>query len=197
VVCYSFYPTKNMTTGEGGMLTTSDERLAKELRLLRSHGDEGRYLHVLIGFNLRMTDIAGALGLAQLAKLPAALERRRRNAAILTQGLAGIPGIKVPSIRAGCEHAFSLYTVQLDPQVLGMTRDEFQKAMAGRGVETAVHYPRPLHRQPIFRRHGADRDFPVSSRLAGTVVSLPVHPGLGVRDLGQIVSTVRDVIALK
>jgi perosamine synthetase len=194
VVCYSFYPTKNMTTGEGGMLTTSDERLAKELRLLRSHGEEGRYLHVRLGFNLRMTDMAAALGLAQLAKLPAALERRRKNAAILTRGLAGIPGIKTPSVRAGCEHAFSLYTVQLNPKVLGMTRDEFQKAMADRGVETAVHYPRPLHRQPIFRRHGTDRDYPVSSRLAETVVSLPVHPGLSLRDVRRIVRVVREVV---
>jgi perosamine synthetase len=197
VVCYSFYPTKNMTTGEGGMLTTSDERLAKELRLLRSHGEEERYLHVRLGFNLRMTDIAGALGLSQLAKLPAALGRRRKNAAILTQGLTGIPGIKTPHVREGCDHAFSLYTVQLDPKVLGMTRDDFQKGMADRGVETAVHYPRPLHRQPIFRRHGTDRDYPVSSRLAETVVSLPVHPGLSLRDLGHIVSVVRDVVALK
>jgi perosamine synthetase len=196
VVCYSFYPTKNMTTGEGGMLTTPDERLATEIRLLRSHGEEGRYLHVRLGFNLRMTDIAGALGLSQLAKLPAALERRRKNATILTQGLTGIPGIKPPSVRAGYEHAFSLYTVQLDPKVLGMTRDEFQRAMADRGVETAVHYPRPLHRQPIFRRHGTDRDYPVSSRLAETVISLPVHPGLSPRDVRRIVRVVREVAEL-
>jgi perosamine synthetase len=193
LVCYSFYPTKNITTGEGGMVTTSNEGLAAELRLLRSHGEKGRYLHVRLGFNLRMTDIAAALGLAQLAKLPAALERRRRNAALLTKGLADIPGIKTPCICAGCEHAFSLYTAQLDPKTLRMTRDEFQKALAARGVETAVHYPRPLHRQPIFHGHGSDRDFPVSTRLAETVVSLPVHPGLSLRDVRQIVRAVREV----
>jgi len=192
-VCYSFYPTKNMTTGEGGMVATSNERLAEALRLLRSHGEKGRYLHVRIGFNLRMTDIAAAIGLAQLAKLPAALARRHRNAALLTKGLADVPGIKTPCLRAACEHAFSLYTIQLDPKILGMTRDEFQKALADRGVETAVHYPRPLHRQPIFRGHGTNRDFPVSTRLSQTVVSLPVHPGLSLRDVRQIVRAAREV----
>ncbi len=193
VVCYSFYPSKNLTTGEGGMLTTSDPALAREFRLLRSHGEESRYSHVRIGFNFRLTDMAAALGREQLAKLPAAVLRRRRNASFLTRGLAGLPGIQTPRVAQGVRHAFNLFTISLDPKILVIPRDEFQRQLAQRGIETAVHYPRPLHRQPVFRGYGTDRDFPVSARLADTVLSLPVHPGLSERDLRRIVRAVREV----
>jgi perosamine synthetase len=193
VVCYSFYPSKNMTTGEGGMLTTSDPSLAAEFRLARSHGEESRYRHVRLGFNFRLTDIAAALGREQLRRLPAAIRRRRQNAAILARGLAGLPGLETPRIAPGAGHAFNLFTLCLDPEVLRISRDEFQTALAERGIETAVHYPLPLHRQPIFRGYGGDRDFPVSARLAETVLSLPVHPGLSHRDLCYIVRSVRAV----
>jgi perosamine synthetase len=193
VVCYSFYPSKNMTTGEGGMLTTSDPSLAAEFRLARSHGEESRYRHVRLGFNFRLTDFAAALGREQLRKLPAAIRLRRRNAAVLACGLAGVPGLKMPKTTARAEHAFNLFTIRLDPDILRLSRDEFQKQLARRGIETAAHYPLPLHRQPIFRGYGSDREFPVSARLAETVLSLPVHPGLSHRDLGYIVRSVREL----
>ncbi len=193
VVCYSFYPSKNMTTGEGGMLVTSDARLADQFRLLRSHGEKRRYWHTQLGFNFRMTEIAAALGRVQLAKLPAAVRARQRNARFLAPALAGIPGLKTPQISSGISHAFNLFTVLLNPKLLGMSREEFQKAVARRGVETAVHYPLPLHRQPIFRGYGRDRDFPVSTDVAKTVLSLPVHPGLSEEALRQIVRSVREL----
>ncbi len=194
VVCYSFYPSKNMTTGEGGMLTTSSPSLAAEFRLLRSHGEESRYHHVRLGFNFRLTDFAAALGREQLRKLPGNLRKRRRNAAALARGLAGVPGLEVPSVAPDARHAFNLFTLRLDPQILRMSRHDFQQALARRGIETAVHYPVPLHRQPIFRGFGTDRDFPVSTRLTETVLSLPVHPGLSARDLRRIVRSVRGVV---
>jgi dTDP-4-amino-4,6-dideoxygalactose transaminase len=193
VVCYSFYPTKNMTTGEGGMLTTSDARLAGEFRLLRSHGEPERYRHIRIGYNFRLTDIAAALGRVQLSKLPAAVRRRQHNARILSRGLAGLPGIKTPHAASDVSHAFCLYTICLDRKVLGFSREQFQKALARRGVETAVHYPLPLHRQPIFPHAGSDKDFPVSTRLARSVLSLPVHPELSRRDLNHIIRAIREV----
>lgn len=193
VVCYSFYPSKNMTTGEGGMLTTSDPALACEFRLLRSHGEEGRYSHVRIGFNYRMTDIAAALGRAQLAKLSAAVRRRRRNAAILTRGLRGIPGLTFPEISPETLPSFSLFTIVIEDEQIGMSRDEFQRALARHGVETSVHYPLPLHRQPVFAGKGSDADYPVSTRLAATVLSLPVHPTLSAQDLSRIIRAVRTV----
>jgi perosamine synthetase len=193
VVCYSFYPSKNMTTGEGGMLTTSDPSLAAELRLLRSHGEESRYHHIRLGFNFRLTDFAAALGREQLRRLPGELRVRRRNAAALTRGLAGLPGLDLPRAAPHTAHAFNLFTLRLDPRILRISRGDFQRALARRGIESAVHYPVPLHRQPIFRGHGTDRDFPVSSHLAKTVLSLPVHPGLSQRDLDQIVRVVHEL----
>jgi dTDP-4-amino-4,6-dideoxygalactose transaminase len=194
VVCYSFYPTKNMTTGEGGMLTTSDPSLAEKFRLLSSHGEPKRYFHTLVGYNFRLTDIASAMGRVQLRKLPEALRSRRQNAQILSRGLAGLPGIRTPQIMPGTDHAFCLYTITVDPSVLRITREQFQRALLRRGIETAVHYPLPLHRQPIFRGYGNDCDFPVSIRLAQSVVSLPVHPGLTRRDLDRIIDAVRSVV---
>ncbi len=193
VVCYSFYPSKNMTTGEGGMLTTSDPLLAAEFKLLRSHGEKNRYLHVRIGFNFRLTDIAAAMGRVQLSRLRAAVLKRQRNASILTSGLTGLPGLETPKVSRGCNHAFSLFTIRLDPRVLHTTRSQFQEAMAKRGIETAVHYPRPLHRQPIFRGFGSDVDFPISTQLAKSVISLPVHAGLSKQDLLKIVRAVREI----
>lgn len=195
VVCYSFYPSKNLTTAEGGMLTTSDPVLAAQFRLARSHGEESRYHHTRLGYNFRMTDVAGALGREQLRKLPSFLRARRRNASILARGLAGIPGLELPRLSPNVRHAFNLFTVRVDPEVLRLSRDELQKALAAQGVETAVHYPRALHQQPIFRHAGKDRDFPVSTALAQTVLSIPVHPALSDRDLQRIIRAVRNAVA--
>ncbi len=194
VVCYSFYPSKNMTTGEGGMLTTSDPSLAAEFRLLRSHGEQSRYLHVRVGFNFRMTELAAAIGRVQLSRLDTAVRKRQQNASILIRGLRGLPGLQLPSVRNGVTHAFNLFTIRVDPKILGLSREEFQQALAKRGIETAVHYPRALHQQPIFQNYGSDRDFPVSTQLARTVLSLPVHPGLRRQDLAQIIGAVREIV---
>ena len=193
LVCYSFYPSKNMTTGEGGMLTTSDPSLAAQLRLLRSHGEQGRYFHIQVGFNFRLTDIAAAIGRVQLQKLPSAIRKRQRNAEILARGLKRIPGIEIPRAAKGAEHAFNHFTVRVDPDTLGLSRQEFQDALLQRGIETSVHYPRPLHRQRIFQGYGTDRDLPISTLLAKTVLSFPVHPGLSPHDLQRITRTVREV----
>ncbi len=194
VVCYSFYPTKNMTTGEGGMITTSSGSLANQFRLLRSHGEASRYRHVRLGFNFRTTDVASAIGLVQLARLAKAIRARQRNAGILREGLRGIPGLQTPELIPGTSHAFSLFTVCIDRKQAGMSRDALAKALRLRGIQSAVHYPLPLHRQPVFRGYGLDRDFPVSARLAKTVLSLPVHPGVKEDDLHYIVRSVREIL---
>lgn len=193
-VCYSFYPTKNMTTGEGGMITTSNAPLAKDLRLLRSHGDVSRYRHVKLGYNFRTTDIASAIGRIQLARLPKAIRARQRNARILTKGLSGIPGLTTPQVTPETSHAFCLYTVCLDPKRAGISRDKFAAALKERGVQSAVHYPIPLHRQPVFQGSGRDGDFPVSTRLSKTVLSLPVHPGVTSEQAHYVVRSVREIL---
>lgn len=194
VVCYSFYPTKNMTTGEGGMITTSNSSLAAELRLLRSHGESGRYRHIRLGFNFRTTDIASAIGLHQLARLPKAVRARQRNARILAEGLTGIPGLQTPQFIPGTSNAFSSFTICVDARRAGISRDELAKALLLRGVQPAVHYPLPLHSQPVFRGYGRNRGFPVSTRLAKTVLSLPVHPGVTEEDLRYILRSVREIL---
>jgi dTDP-4-amino-4,6-dideoxygalactose transaminase len=193
-VCYSFYPTKNMTTGEGGMIITSSDSLAAKLRLLRSHGEASRYRHVRLGFNFRTTDIASAIGRVQLARLPKAIQARRRNAKILTRELSGIPGLQVPEWVPGTDHAFSLFTICVDGRQAGMSRGELAEALKLRGIQSAVHYPLPLHRQPVFRGLGLDRDFPVSTRLAKSVLSLPVHPGVNESALHYIARSVREIL---
>jgi perosamine synthetase len=193
-VCYSFYPTKNMTTGEGGMITTSNRSLASKLRLLRSHGETSRYRHVRLGFNFRTTDIASAIGRVQLGKLPKAIHARQRNAKILAEGLSGIPGLQMPELIPSTSHASSLFTICVDRRQVGMSRDELARALQLRGIHSAVHYPLPLHRQPVFRGCGLDRDFPVSTRLAKTVLSLPIHPGVSEDDLHYIVRSVREIL---
>jgi perosamine synthetase len=193
VVCYSFYPSKNMTTGEGGMLTTSDAALARELRLARSHGEQQRYQHLRLGFNFRLTEPAAALGREQLRTLPRAVEKRRRNAALLCPGLADLSGIEISPEAHPPGHAYNLFTLRLNSRIFRISRATFQVALLRRGIETAIHYPRPLHRQPIFRGFGSDRDFPASTELGRTVLSLPVHPGLSPDDLLHIVRSIREV----
>ncbi len=182
-------------SGEGDMITTSNAPLAAALRLRRSQGEESRYHHVRLGFNFRLTDMAAALGREQLRILPRSLRQRHRNASFLTRALAGLPGISTPYVIPGVTHAFNLYTLRIDPEILRISRGEFQQALARRGVESAVHYPLPLHRQPLFEGYGDDTDYPVSTRLARTVLFVPVHPGLSQSDLRYITQGIRAAVS--
>lgn len=193
LVCYSFYPTKNMTTAEGGMITTNDADLAAKLRLLRSHGQAEKYYHTEIGLNYRLTDVQAAIGLVQLDRLSVWLQQRQSNAAMLDNLLDGIPGIKPPVVEAGVEHSYHQYTVQVDSSHGGITRDDLQAALQGLGIQTAVHYPRPLHQQPVFAAEHGDLSLPVSERLSASVLSLPIHPAInedGLRRIAHGLATV-------
>lgn len=193
LVCYSFYPTKNMTTGEGGIITTNDDALAERLRLLRSHGQAAKYYHTLIGLNYRLTDVQAAIGLVQLDRLAGWLKDRRANARQLDAGLRGIPGIIPPAVRPGVEHSYHQYTIQVDPDS-GISRDELQVRLKDLGIETGVHYPRPLHKQPVFVDEYGELSLPVSERLAETVLSLPIHPGVDEAGIERISQSVRQAI---
>jgi dTDP-4-amino-4,6-dideoxygalactose transaminase len=194
--CYSFYATKTMTTGEGGMIATNDDALAARLRLLRSHGETQRYLHTELGFNYRLTDLQAAIGLGQLERLVNNVGSRRRNAAFLSERLADLPGLSLPYERAGSEHAYHQYTIQVDPNIARVTRDDLARSLAASGIETAVHYPRPIHRQPLFAK-GPTVNLPVSERLAERVLSLPIHHRLTTADLERIAAAVRSAVPAK
>ncbi|MGZ8562422.1 MAG: DegT/DnrJ/EryC1/StrS family aminotransferase [Candidatus Limnocylindria bacterium] len=179
---FSFYPTKNMTTGEGGMLTTHDAELADRARLLREHGMKVRYHHDVVGYNFRMTDIAAAIGLAQLPKLDAYNERRRAIAARYDRELRGVIP---PTVRAGVTHVYHQYTILVN------RRDEFAERLKERGVGSAIYYPIPVHRQKPFVALGyGGESYPVTDRLTDEVLSIPVHPSLSDDEVAQVIGAV-------
>ena len=184
VGAFSFYPTKNMTTGEGGMLTTDDGELAERVRLLREHGMKVRYHHEIVGYNFRMTDIAAAIGLAQLPKLPEYNERRR---AIAARYDAELRGVLTPVARTGVTHVYHQYTIRVK------ARDAFADRLRERGVGCAIYYPIPVHRQKPFEAMGyAAGSHPVTERLSGEVLSIPVHPSLTDDEVSTVVAAVNE-----
>jgi perosamine synthetase len=202
--CFSFYATKNITTGEGGMVTTNDSEIAERLRLLRNHGQEEHYLHTTIGYNLRMTEMQAALGLVQLGKLEQFTERRIANAKFLTECLGG--SVQTPVARPGHRHVYHQYTIRVPHN-----RGEWTMQLHARGIGTAIYYPLAIHQQPFYKEQiGAfrcisapgrasvqhtteDVRLPVAETAAKQVLSLPVHPALSMEDLTTIV---REVLAL-
>ncbi len=193
LVCYSFYPTKNMTTGEGGMITTNDTELNEKIRLLREHGQTDKYYHPSIGLNYRMTDVEAAIGLKQLEKLDEFTEKRRENADYLTNRLKEIEGIIPPLVKDEIRHSYHQYTILLDFEVLDCTRDEFVEYLDNENVGAAVHYPRPLHKQPVFQEKYGDKSLPTVEDVSNRILSLPVHPHLDEEDLETVVQGVETV----
>lgn len=188
--CFSFYPTKNMTTSEGGMITTDDEAVAEKARMIKSHGSKVRYHHDMLGFNLRMTDIGAAIGLAQLKKVDGFNDRRIANAAYLNKKLDRIDGIVMPTIKPGCKHVFHQYTIRVTKD-LGMSRDDVVQKLNAAGIGTGIYYPIPIHQQPYYKELGYDESYPVSEQLSEEVISLPVHPSITTKDIDFISDILR------
>ncbi len=187
---FSLYPTKNITSGEGGFLTTDSDAVAEQAHLIRSHGASERYRHDVLGYNFRLSDVHAAIGLAQLSKIDEFNAARRRNAAYLSRALAGVEGIRLPIEQSGFRHVYHQYTIR----VLDGRRDVVQQELTHMGVGSSIHYPLPIHKQPLYQRLGyADQEFPVTERLAAEVLSLPVHPGLAESDLERIVRAITQI----
>lgn len=185
---YSFYATKNMTTGEGGAVVTSDAALAERARAYGDHGQRGRYRHETLGYNLRMGELQAALGLAQLARLEALNERRRENAAHYDRHLDN-PRVRKPAAPPGYRHVYHQYTVQVED------RDAFRRHLAARGVASAVHYPALVPEQPYYRRLGLPvlgGPWPAAEAAARRVVSIPVHPALTPEERAAVVAAVNS-----
>ncbi len=186
--CFSFYPTKNMTTGEGGMVTTDDDGLAERLRLLRQHGQAAPYDYRNLGYNSRMTDVAAAIGLVQLGRLEGFNAARRHNAARLTEGLRGV--VVTPEVEPWAEHVFHQYTVRAP------RRDVLRAHLADKGVGSGVYYPEALSQVAILRERIRVPESPaVAEGLCGEVLSLPVHPGLEDEHVAKVVREVRAFYA--
>lgn len=183
---FSLYPTKNMTSGEGGMVSTATEKLARMMRLLRNQGMETQYANEIIGFNARMTDIHAAIGRVQLTKVDDWTRTRQANAAFLDSALRGVV---IPPVSPGAVHVYHQYTVRVLDD-----RDGFVAALRREhNIGTGVYYPIPNHRLSSLARFAAEVDLPATERAAAEVVSLPVHPSLSQDDLQRIAEAVNTV----
>lgn len=193
--CFSLYATKNVTTAEGGVITTSDAALADRLRVLRNQGMRARYQYEVAGHNYRMTDLHAAVGIPQLAKLDELTAKRRVNAAALSDGLAGVKGLRVPPVMPGRTHVWHQYTVLVGDDA-ALTRDELAAALTERGIGNGIYYPKVVFDYDCYRDHPGviASDVPVATRVAQQALSLPVHPKLTGEDVDTIVRTVREVL---
>ncbi len=215
--CFSFHEQKNMSTlGEGGMITTNDPALFERIALYRSHctrvyGKSTKYCSLDesklpmgkrfwyqdfddCGYNFRMTDIQAAVGIIQLKRLDELNRRRMANAAYLTDRLADVPGLKLPTVRPDCKHVFHLYPVEIDPKEYGMSKDDFVYAMLHeQGIKVGTHYI-PLHYATAFRKRGFRRgQFPVTEAVAERLVTLPINPRQTPDALDYLVESVRHL----
>jgi perosamine synthetase len=178
--CISLYATKNVMSGEGGMITTNDDEVAERARMIRSHGMKRRYYHDMLGYNFRMSDLHAAIGVAQMDRLDGFTAKRRANAAYLSNNLKGVV---VPTVKDGYEHVWHQYTIRVSEG-----RDAAVQQLNAAGVGTGIFYPVPAHRQIHLQDMGyADLSLPVAEQLSQEVISLPVHPLLTQADLEKIV----------
>jgi len=180
---FSFYPTKNMTSGEGGMVTTPSATIDRQCRLLRNQGMEKRYVNEIFGFNNRMTDIHAAIGRVQLKKLSRWTEQRRTHAKFFDENLTGV---LVPYVHPKAFHVYHQYTIR----IVGLNRDDFAAELLRHGVGSGVYYPFPVHQLPSFNH---SYDLPETALACKEVLSIPVHPSLSQEDLEKIVTTINTI----
>jgi dTDP-4-amino-4,6-dideoxygalactose transaminase len=178
--CFSLYATKNVMSGEGGIITTDDDAIAERARMIRSHGMKRRYYHDMLGYNFRLSDLHAAIGLAQMDRLATATAKRRENAAYLS---AHLRGVRVPVVKPEYGHVWHQYTIRVSSD-----RDAAVQQLSEAGVGTGIFYPVPAHKQLHLQELGyGELSLPVAEQLSQEVISLPVHPLLSQADLEKIV----------
>ncbi len=183
---FSFYPTKNMTTSEGGIITTDDPDIAARSRMLRAHGSKQRYLHEMIGYNFRMTDISAAIGIVQMGRLAEFTEKRRQNARKLASGLKDTKNLILPVEKDNCSHVYHQYTIRTP------RRDSLRDTLQEKGIGTGTYYPLCIHQQPLYKEMGYAGSFPNSEKAAREVLSIPVHPGLSDADINTVIACIKE-----
>lgn len=208
VGCFSFYATKNITTGEGGIVTTDNDAVAERLRMLRSHGMANRDEHVTLGYNYRMSDLNGAIGTAQVDKLDEFNQRRRKVSERLLNELTDLSWLEPATVREYVEHAYFWAPFEVRTDEIGMTGKEIWEELKQLGVETRHRYNVPLYDQPVFEEHrGFNCDFPWSANpndydydlslpnveeVVGNVIGLPNHPNIAQEEVEYVIDTVRE-----
>lgn len=207
VTCFSFYATKTITTGEGGMLTTENEEYADKARIMSLHGiskdawkrysAEGTWRYDILypGYKYNLTDIAAAIGIGQLKKCDLFAEQRGRLAAFYRESLSDLPEITLPTARDGIKHAWHLYVIRLHPERLRIDRDRFIDLLKGENIGTSVHFI-PLHLHPYYRKTfgHAPTDFPHAQKAFDAIVSLPIYPKMSPADATDVVEAVRKIV---
>jgi dTDP-4-amino-4,6-dideoxygalactose transaminase len=193
--CFSLYATKNVTTAEGGVITTSSDELADKLRVMRNQGMRARYQYVMAGHNYRMTDLHAAVGIPQMEKLATITERRQHNAETLSKGLDGVAGLVTPQVLPGRTHVWHQYTVLVTDEA-NVTRDELSAKLLEKGVGNGIYYPKVVFDYDCYRDHPGvvASETPVTSRVVRQALSLPVHPKMTAADLDTVVGAVREVM---
>ncbi len=187
IAAFSFYATKNMMTGEGGMIVTNDEMLYKRLLKIRCHGEIERYVSDYPGTNLHMTEMQAAIGRVQLRKLDMMNKKRRAIASMYNEAFSRINEIETPVEREGCIHVYHQYVIKVPES----DRDELSRFLISRGIATAIHYPLPLHLQPLYKHLGYEpKQNPTAIELSKKLLSIPVHPLLTGKEVEFIITTI-------
>ncbi|MEM2465757.1 MAG: DegT/DnrJ/EryC1/StrS family aminotransferase [Candidatus Bathyarchaeia archaeon] len=192
VACWSFYASKNMTTGEGGMITTNANEIAETLRLIRSHGEKEKYKSIILGHNYRMPEIEAAIGIVQLRKLPIFLAKRRENAERLTANLSSVTNVQLPGEPKGCRNSWYLYTIRVKDADRAR-RDAIIENLRREGIGAEVYYPLPIHLMPYYRRFAKKR-LTETEKASEQVLSLPVHPGVTAEQIDFIGKAVSRLV---
>ncbi len=195
--CFSLYGTKNISTGEGGLITTDDEALADRLRLLRNQGMRERYMYEIAGHNYRLTDLQAALAIPQIARYAELVARRRRNANYLSMGLSDVRGLALPHEMPERSHVWHQYTVLVTEEA-ALSRDEVVAGLTANGIGCGVYYPKVVYDYDCYRDDPRviPTRTPVATRVAAQCLSLPVHQHLLEQDLDRIIEIVRKTLGV-
>ncbi|MFP3985791.1 MAG: DegT/DnrJ/EryC1/StrS family aminotransferase [Candidatus Bathyarchaeia archaeon] len=192
LACWSFYASKNMTTGEGGMITTNSDEFAERIPYMRSHGEKDEYVSTMIGGNFRMPEIEAAIGNVQLKKLPTFLKIRERNAWRLSTKLREVEELQLPTVPRGYKHSWYLFTVRLEKGD-ETKRNEIVKALRKLDIGATVYYPVPIHLMPFYQRF-CKHSLTNTEKAARQVFSLPVHPAVTIENIDYITNSLRNVL---
>jgi len=207
LACFSFYATKRMTTGAGGMITPHDDALAERCRLMALHGisqdawkrykADGSWYYEIVapGYKYNMNDIAAAMGIAQLKKLRRMWRKRKEIAARYSESFSRLPELEVPTLRSEVEHAWHLYILRLHPSRLRISRNRFIEELKAHKIGTSVHFI-PLHLHPYYRETYDLRseDFPVAYREYQRAISLPIYSKMSDEDVQDVISAVEEIV---
>lgn len=207
--CFSFYPSKNITTGEGGMITTDNDNIAEQCRLLRHHGEPSWYTYDRLGYNYRMTEIQGAIGKVQLRRIDKFIDIRNKNAQYLSKGISEVRGINPPYVPKYCEPAFNYWIGRIDPKIIGLNKEQFVEKFP----KSKVLYPKPLYETKLFQNkiaypkgcpwscpfYGKEINYnnihlPNVERITKEIFALDIHPRITKRDLDQYITIMKHLV---